>query len=81
MITDIRLCDDEGMVSDEPVKPGSPGTLLDPTLTYRGVLNNLRAHTGLAPYIGDWFVCTGSAHLAGIEFRCTSPAHQREPVR
>lgn len=70
-----RLCDDHGMVSDERVAPGEPGTVLNPALTYRQLLNNLRAHTGLPPYEGEPFWCTGSAHLAREHFRCTSPAH------
>lgn len=67
-----RLCDDEGKVSDEKVYPPHP---FAPNLTYRGLLNNLRHHSGLPPYQGEPFVCTGSAHLAGTEFICTSPAH------
>jgi hypothetical protein len=70
----VRLCDDDGMVSDRPVEPGSHGTALDPDLTYLRLLNNLRAHTGLPP-VQEPFLCTGSAHLAGEEFLCTSPAH------
>jgi len=71
--THVRLCDDDGMVSDQPVDrvpfPGDEG------LTYRGLLNNLRAHTGLPPYEGEPFRCTGSAHLAGMLIWCTSPWH------
>lgn len=74
---EVRLCDDAGMVSDERVQPGSHGTILDPDLTYRKLINNLRAHTGLPPYVGPPFPCTGSAHLAREVFRCTGPAHQR----
>lgn len=73
---EARLCDDAGLVSDQRVTPGSPGTLLDPDLTYRQLLNNLRGHTGLPPYEGQPFRCTGSAHLAGEHFRCTNPRHQ-----
>lgn len=72
---DARLCDDAGMISDEPVTPGAPGTQFDPQLTYRKLLNNLRAHTGLAPYTGAPITCTGSAHLAGEHIRCTNPRH------
>ena len=73
----IRLCDDEGMVSDEPVA-GFPAS--DPaSVTYRQFLNNLRAQNGdpdkRAPYTGPPFPCTGSAHMAGQVFHCTSPAH------
>lgn len=78
---EVRLCDDNGMVSDERVRGGSPGTTLDPKLTYRQLLNNLRGHTGLAPYTGDPFTCTGSAHLAREHFRCTNPRHMRSTVK
>ena len=70
-----RLCDDAGMVSDERVAPGEPGTAFDPELSYRQLLNNLRRHTGLPPYDGPAFRCTGSAHLARERFRCTNPLH------
>lgn len=73
--TEARLCDDAGMVSDERVAMGAPGTLLDPDLTYRRQLNNLRAHTDLPPYTGLAFHCTGSAHLAREHIRCTNPGH------
>lgn len=77
---EVRLCDDNGMVSDERVEPGSPGTVFDPDLTYRKLLNNLRARNGSAdtrkPYEGEPFACTGSAHAAGEHVRCTSPAHR-----
>lgn len=73
MTTRIRLCDDAGMVSDRPVDrvlfSGGEG------LTYRGLLNNLRSASGLPPYEGEPFPCTGAAHLAGQVFHCTSPAH------
>lgn len=72
---EVRLCDDDGMVSDAPVMAASPGTILDPELTYRKLLNNLRGHTGLPAYTGPPFTCTGDAHLAGEHFRCTSPIH------
>lgn len=72
---EARLCDDVGLISDEPVAPGSPGTTFDPELTYRRLLNNLRHYTGLPPYTGPSVPCTGSAHLAGEHFRCTNPIH------
>lgn len=78
---EVRLCDDAGLVSNERVEPGSPGTVLDPDLTYMKLLNNLRARNrnpdARKPYTGEPFVCTGSAHLAGEHIRCTGPAHQR----
>lgn len=69
--TEARLCDDRGLISDEPVDMVSAA----PGLTYRRLLNNLRSHTGLPPYDGAPVVCTGSAHLAREHIRCTSPAH------
>lgn len=72
---EARLCDDRGMVSDERVPPGNPGTIFDPELTYRALLNSLRAYTDLPAYLGEPFACTGSAHLARQHVRCTSPAH------
>ncbi len=81
---ELRLCDNAGFVSDERVEDGSPGTVLDPDLTYRKLLNNLRAHNSnpdaRAPWEGDPFPCTGSAHAAGEHIRCTSPAHKRPEV-
>jgi hypothetical protein len=65
---DLRLCDDDGMVSEEAI----PETCLD----YLLQINNLRAHSGFAP-AEEPFVCTGHAHLAGEHIRCTSPAHQK----
>jgi hypothetical protein len=73
-VTDLRMCDDKGMVSNRPVEPGSPGTDETPGLTYLGLLNRLRNTTGLPPAY-ESFQCTGSAHLAGTTFHCTSPAH------
>jgi hypothetical protein len=73
--TEARLCDDNGMVSDEHVAAGAPGTILDPELTYRRLLNNLRGHTGLPAWTGEPFACTGSAHLAREHIRCTNPIH------
>jgi hypothetical protein len=82
---EIRLCDDNGLVSDEKVEPGSPGTIFDPELTYRKLLNNLRARNSdpdaRAPYTDEPFVCTGSAHLAGQVFRCTNPAHMPDAYK
>lgn len=69
----IRLCDDDGMVSDTPVEPGSHGAEFNPGLTYLRLANNLRAHTGHPPV--EAFHCTGSMHAAGEIFYCTSPAH------
>lgn len=76
---EMRLCDDAGMVSDTPVEPGSPGTVINPDLTYLKLLNNLRARTGpLGEHkpVTEPFTCTGSAHLAGEHIRCTNRVHR-----
>lgn len=77
---EVRLCDDDGIVSHERVEPGSPGTIFDSDLTYYKLHNNLRAHNmnpdTRKPYDGEPFACTGHAHLAGQHIRCTSPAHR-----
>lgn len=70
----LRLCDDNGMVSDTRVEPGSPGTIEDPNLTYLQLANNLRAKRGHSP-IKEPFHCTGSMHAATMEFICSSPFH------
>ena len=78
---ELRLCDDDGMVSHVRVEPGSPGTLLSPDLTYLQLVNNLRARTGPIgehKRVTEPFVCTGSAHLAGEHIRCTSLSHGGE---
>lgn len=69
--TEWRLCDDEGMVSHNrhPTDDDVEGA------TYIETLNFLRPAD--APYTGDPFACTGSAHLSGEHIRCTSPAHPR----
>jgi hypothetical protein len=77
---ELRLCDDQGLVTDTPVEPGSPGTALDPDLTYLKLHNNLRSRNS-NPDIrkpikeGGW-ACTSHAHLGGEHIRCTSPAHR-----
>jgi hypothetical protein len=77
---EVRLCDDQGLVTDTPVEPGSPGTTLDPELTYLKLHNNLRAHNTnpdtRKPTEHAGWVCTGHAHLAGQHIRCTGPAHK-----
>ena len=72
MTTRLRMCDDDGMVSREMIDP--PPSFQPGGLDYLSLLNNLRSHTGLAP-VTEPFECTGSAHLAGTVFHCTSPAH------
>lgn len=69
---DMRLCDDDGMVSHQLRSDRTRPQ------TYLEVLNMLRAHTkpfGEHKPVQEPFPCTGSAHLAGYHLRCTSPAH------
>lgn len=69
---ELRLCDDEGMVSHERQDGhDGPGT----GATYIETLNFLKPVDG--QYTGEPFQCTGSAHLGGKHVRCTSPAHAR----
>lgn len=77
-----RLCDDDGMVSHEPVDPPNG---FDAELTYIKQLNNLRLRSphpdARRPYRGEPFACTGHVHLAGEHIECTSPAHSSERQR
>lgn len=57
---ELRLCDDEGMVSGE----------------YLAKLNHLRNLSGHQPYVGKPFPCTGSAHLAGEHIKCINEYHK-----
>lgn len=69
---ELRLCDDDGMVShNRHHGPGGPGT----GATYLEALNFLKPVD--RQYDGEPFACTGHAHLSGEHIRCTSPAHQR----
>lgn len=70
----LRLCDDDGMVSDALIPPEE--NTLD--TTWRERLNRLRAESRLRPYEGDPFPCTGSAHLAGFTMLCVTPIHDRD---
>lgn len=72
----MRLCDDEGMCSHEPIK-GEDTT----HESYLDRLNQLRWLThgqrgGRVEPVTEPFECTGSAHQAGEHIRCTSPAHK-----
>jgi hypothetical protein len=76
----MRLCDDEGMVSHEPIEE----EMSSADKTYLDRLNRLRNMTligrGDKPEtLEEPFSCTGNAHLAGEHFRCTSPAHGPKP--
>lgn len=79
---DLRLCDDDGMVSHKPIETRD-GEL--PTLDESYMARHLRlqrmSSRGLEylkqyPGFGDdpW-PCTGHAHMAGLHIRCSSPAH------
>ncbi len=74
----LRLCNDDGMVSDDKVEPDSPGTTLQPDLTYLKRANILRSWTGRPPV--EAFHCTGWMHAAGGLFICTSSFHKEPPV-
>jgi hypothetical protein len=81
---DVRLCDDAGMVSEEPV---ADRKLLEAEgTTYLDRLHNFRVRTALArgnkvpEKVTAPFTCTGHAHLMAEHMRCTSPAHQRPVV-
>lgn len=68
---DLRLCDDNGLVSDEPVD-GKDGNR-----SYLYQLNVMKPAD--RQWTGGAFACTGHAHLAGEHIRCTSPAHPGTP--
>lgn len=77
---EMRMCDDEGMVSYESVDEDRDITLANPGLTYLDRLNYLRNLTlearGDKPKtIEEPYMCTGHAHLAGEHIRCTSFHH------
>lgn len=68
----IRMCDDDGMVSDEPAPP------YPLNLTWLQMFNNMRRYLDLrSEEVTEPFHCTGSAHLGGQHILCTSPAHER----
>jgi hypothetical protein len=77
---DIRLCDDDGRVSDEPIE--GEHTLDESYIARHLRLQRMtergREFLKLHPNVeeGGWG-CTGHAHLAGIHILCTSPAHLR----
>jgi hypothetical protein len=68
---EVKLCDNEGMVSHEKVFPKNP---FNRELTYMEQFNNLRRLGRHGPYEGDPFACTGSAHLGAEHIRCTNDA-------
>lgn len=72
----MRLCDDLGMVSYEPVHDDLPTA----HTSYLDRLNGLRSMSGHSPYEGEPFACTGDAHLAHEHIRCTSSAHRFQPI-
>lgn len=80
---EMRLCDDEGMVSDAPIVEDILVATSDRSYLER--LNRLRNMTravrGDKPaFIEKPFRCTGDAHLIAEHIRCTSPAHTTAPV-
>lgn len=82
----MRMCDDEGMVSHQPIVEEREIPLLDPTLTYLDRLNFLRnltlkARGDKTETIDTPFVCTGHAHLAAQHIRCISPSHATHTPR
>lgn len=75
----MRLCDDDGQVSHNPVDEFGMRVVVAGQ-TFLDRLNNLRSLTapvGEHRPITTPFVCTGHAHLAGEHIKCTSPAHER----
>jgi hypothetical protein len=73
---DMRLCDDAGMTSNEPIDDDKPTC----DKTYLDRLNRLRnislTYRGDKPeFLTEPFTCTGHAHLAYEHIRCTSKAH------
>lgn len=82
--TAMRLCDDDGMVSDQPIDaPAEPAWPTGrPDRTYLDRLNRLRNVSRVArgdkpEELAVAFECTGHAHLAGAHIECTSHAHQQ----
>lgn len=80
---DMRLCDDDGMVSGKEVKDDLGQ--MKPGASYLDRLNHLRSLSAFArgeehfERVTESFTCTGHAHLAGEHIRCTSPAHDPQP--
>lgn len=79
----LRLCDYAGMVSHDPILEETAAPTCD--RSYLDRLNRLRrmTHASGGERVDDVtepFACTGSAHLAGEHFRCTSPAHHGTTV-
>lgn len=71
---DMRLCDNDGVVSHNFVEDGKDNeTYLDRLNRLRNM--TLRSQGNKEEWIGDPFNCTGHAHLAGEHIRCTSSAH------
>lgn len=82
--TAMRLCDDDGMVSDQPIDaPAEPTWPTGrPDRTYLDRINRLRNVSRVArgdkpEELAVAFECTGHAHLAGAHIECTSHAHQQ----
>lgn len=77
---DLRMCDDAGLVSDEPVVDGNTldRTYIERFLRLKRMTPAGRENLRLRPEQaeGGW-CCTGHAHLAGLHIRCSSRAHSR----
>lgn len=77
---EMRLCDDDGMVSDAPIVEDILMATSDRSYLERlnRLINMGRGARGDKPrFIEKPFACTGDAHLIAEHIRCTSPAHQR----
>lgn len=61
----LKLCDEDGQV----------------TGLYMDVLNRLREVSGLKPYSGEPFACTGSTTVTGQTIWCRSKAHERAALQ
>jgi hypothetical protein len=76
---DLRMCDDAGLVSSEPVVDGDTldGSYIERFLRLKRMTSVGRENLRLKPEQaeGGWG-CTGHAHLAGLHIRCTSPWHR-----
>lgn len=66
----LRLCDDRGWVSDEPIDDPEH----QPRISGSTYLDRHNARSGQNQE--KPFACTGSAHFGGEYFRCSSPFHQ-----
>lgn len=70
---ELRLCDDDGMVSEEIAPDGAPES-------YIGRLNRLKrdfaSNWPETRYEGEPFSCSGSQTFPGVIVRCSNPSHR-----